>query len=376
MHIHIRDLFRSKKGWTHMNLDGELKKLRVWERIVQLERAVFNTENPAYNTESNFKRLSQKMERDIYSLSQYMERLDGRISSVESLEEKFKASQKEIEIKNAEIVSLRKERDELEKEKNEQITHLSTQKAELEHEKRELQEEIRLAKAEIERVNEAKANLESEKNEKISRLSTQKVDLEHEKEELQEEMMSKRAEIKKLNEEIAQLREEKSDLEKQCEEQQYEKEKQRREWSEFTSVYRDLMKMMYRCQNLAEMVEDFGMDISKGAEDFQSVIGFVGMLGNEYTFPPLVYRYWGDFVLDENDIAFIDVVNQYYKEYLQLDYDILWYPTDEEKKFDKEKMKDKESPTSPFRHYSEVYAPAVMRDADKILFPATVKGER
>lgn len=136
---------------------------------------------------------------------------------------------------------------------------------------------------------------------------------------------------------------------------------------------------MYKCKNLNTYVKTFGMDANKEGKDYQSVVSFINLLGSGTTFAPLLYNFYENVlkVLDKYDYEFIKAINSYYREYFGVPFDILIIPENE--KFDKEIMKDKDKPGNVFSRFSEVYAPAVMRDGTKgtgVFMKMIVKGEK
>ena len=154
-------------------------------------------------------------------------------------------------------------------------------------------------------------------------------------------------------------------------------------WASAIEQYQKLMLLMYQCDSLKPLIEGFGMDVSKNATDYKSVLSFVGMLGNELTFAAYLYNFWDGLkstngnrkALDRNDYKFIDALNQYYEEIYGLGYDIIYYPQGSDNRFNKELMKDIESSNRVFQRYSDVYVPAVMRDGSHVEKMMKVKGE-
>ena len=150
-------------------------------------------------------------------------------------------------------------------------------------------------------------------------------------------------------------------------------------WEQSVSEYKKLLLLMYKCKNLNAYVQTFGMDATKEGNDYQSVVSFINLFGNETSFATLLYQFYEEAskVLEVYDYEFIKAINSYYREYFGLPFDILVIPESKNGKFDKEIMKDKDKPNDVFSRFSEVYAPAVMRKSGNgIETKMLVKGEK
>ena len=134
---------------------------------------------------------------------------------------------------------------------------------------------------------------------------------------------------------------------------------------------------MYKCKTLQDYIKGFGMEVSKDGNDIQSMISFIGVFGNQTTFAPMLYQFYENeaIALDDDDLTFIEEVNNYYKEMYGLPYDVLIVPEGESDKFDKNIMRDLNKPNEPFMRFSEVYTPAIMRDQRNVEKRMIVKGE-
>ena len=91
----------------------------------------------------------------------------------------------------------------------------------------------------------------------------------------------------------------------------------------------------------------------------------------------MLYQFYENeaIALDDDDLTFIEEVNNYYKEMYGLPYDVLIVPEGESDKFDKNIMRDLNKPNEPFMRFSEVYTPAIMRDQRNVEKRMIVKGE-
>ena len=135
---------------------------------------------------------------------------------------------------------------------------------------------------------------------------------------------------------------------------------------------------MYKCKSLSRYVKGFGMDETKEGNDFQSVVSFISLFGNQMTFAGLLYSFYEEqeTKLDADDCEFIKAINLYYRKRYGITYDVLVIPEGGNERFEKEMMKDKGKPNDVFSKISEVYAPAVMRKETAVEKRMIVKGEK
>ena len=151
------------------------------------------------------------------------------------------------------------------------------------------------------------------------------------------------------------------------------------DWDEDTQCYQDLMRCMYRCESLSKMIELYGMEKNLNGEDVYSVIKFVGLLGNQTTFLPILYDSLEKYkqvhksFLSEEEIEFINALNQYYRSSFRVNYDFLQFP-ENNARFDKNSMSDMFNRGKIYRTVEGVYVPAIMRDATTYLKMALVRG--
>ena len=295
-------------------LDNKLNELGVWERILKLEDCCDIKDN-------QYKELKEEVDN-----------VKDDIKNLQSLKENNETLQRNVKTQAERICQLEDEKSKLEESLNQVIKKLEGDKASQAETIEKMEDDIE-TKAEI-------------------------------IEKLEVDNKTKAETIEKLERENQVQKEKNDSMEKA--------------WETAVSMYKNMLLLMYKCESLQEYVKAFGMDVNKKGNDMQSVVSFVSLFGNQTTFAPLLYQFYENNgkVLDDDDYAFIDEVNCYYKKTYGFEYDILVLPENSSGRFDKEFMKDKENPNSPFMRYSEVYTPAVMRDQKNVEKRMVVKGEK
>ena len=323
------------------SFDEELNDHDVWKRICNIENAIGI--EPYEKLGKSVLKMIKKIRADIEALQSVDERnqslnatVDEQAKRIETLEQEKKAQAEKIEELETENKSRMESIQSLEKEKEVQAEKIE----ELETENKSQMESIQ--------------SLEKEKSDQAEKI-----------EELETENKNKM-------ESIQSLEKEKSD-------QAATINTNKTAWEQSVSEYKKLLLLMYKCKNLNAYVQTFGMDATKEGNDYQSVVSFINLFGNETSFATLLYQFYEEAskVLEVYDYEFIKAINSYYREYFGLPFDILVIPESKNGKFDKEIMKDKDKPNDVFSRFSEVYAPAVMRKSGNgIETKMLVKGEK
>ena len=323
------------------SFDDKLNGNGVWERICDIENAIGI--EPYEKLDKSVLKMIKKIRADIEALQSVDERnqslnatVDEQAKRIETLEQEKKAQAEKIEELETENKSRMESIQSLEKEKEVQAEKIE----ELETENKSQMESIQSLEKE-----------KSDQAEKIEELET---------------------ENKSQMESIQSLEKEKSDQAETIN-------ANKTAWEQSVSEYKKLLLLMYKCKNLNAYVQTFGMDATKEGNDYQSVVSFINLFGNETSFATLLYQFYEEAskVLEVYDYEFIKAINSYYREYFGFPFDILVIPESKNGKFDKEIMKDKDKPNDVFSRFSEVYAPAVMRKSGNgIETKMLVKGEK
>lgn len=402
-----------------------------WRRLVALEEAVFGETAPK---DTSFSKLDE--------LQRQIDGLRDKIRSLQSIEENYEDAKKTIAELKEQVHSkdddLKKKDDDLQKmednlkQKEEESKNLKESLDNNKKIKEDLDAKVNELKGDKLRLEQQITSLEEEIKEKDDILAEQKraaesqiLSLKEEKEtietkltkelsdanniieNLQETINSKNQSLNdtglKLNETKRLLEDETRKLEIECsknENLQREKEtlirdcnqakaelndtkeayvKRFGDWDKDTQAYQDLMRHLYQCESLSEMIDTYGMEKELQGEDVSSVIKFVGLLGNQTTFLPILYNFLEEekqshpAFLSEEEITFIKALNNYYRAIFRIDFDFLQFP-ENNSRFDKNCMSDMFNRGKPFRTVEGVYVPAIMRDANTYLKMALVKG--
>ena len=192
--------------------------------------------------------------------------------------------------------------------------------------------------------------------------------------------------LKKEKEELSQaydraqdsLRETSEDLQERKQENEAYRERFA-DWDEDTQIYQNLMRCLYKCDSLDQMIQAFGMEWEQDAGDVYSVLKFIGLLGRGDTFLPFLYEFWEKYkqsnstYLSGEEMEFIYALNKYYRDSFGVEFDFIQVPEMNEK-FDKNTMSDMFNRGKLFRTVEGVYVPAIMRDATTYLKMALVRG--
>ena len=150
-------------------------------------------------------------------------------------------------------------------------------------------------------------------------------------------------------------------------------------WKAEIKDYQELLKLVFECESLIHMMEDYKLIKINGPEDVANLIHFVNLLGDRASFLPTMYDYLEDYkerkreAVDQAEIKLFSCLNAYYRKNYEISSDLIRYPQ-EGAKFEQESMKDFDNRRKMFRSVECVYVPAVMRDEKTYLKLALVKG--
>jgi len=361
------------------NFNDKLVDSGVWERICNIENVLGIAPN-------------QKLD---MSVLDNIKRINETIEDLQSLEERNKTLERDVQTQSEMIGELQdekqKQKDEYEKKIKKlyaSIESLETEKKKQEEKIEELETENKSQTESIQSLKEVKAEqeekieeLETEtksQTESIQSLKEVKVDQEKKIEELETETKSQAESIQSLKEVKVDQEKKIEELETEIEELRNSIESKQSAWDQSVLEHKKLLLLMYKCKTLSEYIRIIGMDKTKEGNDFQSVVSFISLFGNETTFADLLYRLYEQAAtaLDADDYEFIKAINIYYRKRYNITFDALVIPEGENGKYDKEMMKDREKPNDVFSRFSEVYAPAVMRNEKAVEKRMIVKGEK
>lgn len=150
-------------------------------------------------------------------------------------------------------------------------------------------------------------------------------------------------------------------------------------WKEEIKDYQELLGLVFECESLVPLMEDYKLIKINGSEDVANLIHFVNLLGDRASFLPIMYDYLEDYkeekreAVNQAEKKLFACLNSYYKKNYEISSDLIRYPQ-EGAKFEPESMKDFDSRRKMFRSIECVYVPAVMRDEKNYLKLALVKG--
>lgn len=432
--------------------DNALRKLRVWERLEILEKAVFgkvfetgsisNPRNLSFQMKEivdeikDLKEDNKDLKEDIHNLQSIKEKYDKVKRENEELKkenEELRKKTKKIEIKNNELENQLQDKSTALVEFKNQTENLTSEIEKLNEQIIKLNEEEVIAKGQIDdlrktkekqndeiifltewkkkaenqilSLEEIKRNLHKELTERTEELSDAKTNIRHindclrdtaiklnetekSRENITKELKAEQIKNKALEQEKESLSKDYSQtkIELNDTRKSFQKEKEVNEayskrfgdWDKDTQIYQDLMKSLYPCTSLDRMIQIYGMNKELQGKDVDSVIKFVGLLGNQTTFLPIFYEFLEKSkqqsrkFLTEEEMAFIKALNEYYYTF-GLNFDFLQIP-EKNSRFDKNCMSDMFNRGKPFRTVEGVYVPAIMRDATTYLKMALVKG--
>lgn len=417
-------------GVKEKDADNVLNKLGVWRRLVLLEETIFGRSDPGNARNSRISALFNQ----IMEIDQKIAGLEKKIHDLQSIEQNYKDLEEEKNKLVKNLSELKNENNDLKNQLDASEKRLAQMKAEntnltellnesnntnenLKKQAAALEERIVIADAQIDSLTKEKKDCEEDAQKRISFLEDSKEGFRKELVKKSEELLETRTKmndiigqwestqkeltiakenIESLSQELKEKKQVynalKADQEKlTClysqTREDLTKEKGEREayferfgdWDEDTQCYQNLMRCMYKCESLSKMIEIYGMEKKLNGEDVYSVIKFVGLLGNQTTFLPIFYDFLEKYkqlnkrFLSEEEIEFINALNQYYRLSFNVDFDFLWFP-ENNSRFDKNSMSDMFNRGKIFRTVEGVYVPAIMRDGATYLKMALVQG--
>lgn len=397
---------------------------RVWQRIVHLEEAVFNRENPGPSRVNIY-------EKKFIDLNERMKEVERRYSALENASQKEQA----CEIKISKLEDLLEEKERIIKEKERTIEEYKLQEEqnsqelenwgnkciELDDLKDSLQEKeqllsekegnlTRLRKALSEKEKELAGldtilsgketeitKLNSTLSEKESNLEEVKKDLSDKEDKLmglRNELSNKEIELenvkKDLTDKVDELARVRYDLEVQEKQlqntcQTFENtignyEEKFGDWDKVTSNYRELLQKIYSCDSMQELIKEAGLKReTSNIGSIDNVLRFIGYVGVNDDFvitvrnKMMAYKKVNRSFLNDNEKELIEAINQFYQKQMGEEEEKMFIPGIE--KWDKKQMQDMDRASiSFFSEVKGVYAPGIRKDGN-VIQRAVIQGE-
>lgn len=298
--------------------------------------------------------------------------------------------EKELKIKNDEILKLQKD-----------INNLQSGKSKSTFDVNQKDDLLKEKDAEIKKINQNNSEL----IQKIEKLNKSAKDFENDIKLLKDEKISLNSIIEKLNKsikdyenEVKLLKDEKTslsitidnfkkkcnDLEKKNSEIQSETEKYKKEIlklnqiNEIMNNYKTILEKVINCKSLEKFNENY--KLTNNTEDFGNYEKIIKLLGEEYYLAKEIQLA----IEKEKIISLIPItndekelyneLNNYYKNNKGIAFDVIYFPKPE--KFEKSIMKDIKEPRGDFNKWVEIYIPAIQEREGTFTFKALVKGSK